>query len=94
MSLGFIGGFVLGLILGSALALVAMAKRGADAMELVAQGAGQVRERAGDLVGQVRHVPTLVGSGRSDASVQAAPAMERDGDEPADRVIQTTAGTP
>ena len=94
MSLGFIGGFVLGLIVGSTLALVAMAKRGADAIELVAQRADQLRDRAGHLVDQVRHAPAFCGSARDEATAETAPASEREIDEADDRVIQTTAGTP
>jgi hypothetical protein len=94
MSIGFIGGFVLGLLVGSVLALVAMAKRGADAIELVAQGAGQLRDRAGGLVDQVRHVPPFAGSGRGEINGQTAPAIEREIDEAADadRVIETATG--
>ena len=88
MSGGFVGGFILGLLVGSALTLLALAKRGADAVEVVAQGAGQLRDRAGDLVDQVRHVRV-----RAEADGQIAPAIEREIDEADDRVIHMAAGT-
>ena len=56
MSGRFVGGFVLGLLVGAVLATVAMARRGADAIELVAQLPGALRDRAGELVDQVRHL--------------------------------------
>jgi gas vesicle protein len=85
MSGGFVGGFILGLVVGATVALIAMARRGAEAMELFAQGAGQLRDRAGDLVDQVRQV-------RVEGDGQTAPAIEREIDDRADRVIQTATG--
>ena len=86
MSGGFVGGFILGLVVGAAVAMLAMAKRGADAIELVAQGAGQLRDRAGGLVDQVRQIG-------GEGTGQTAPAIEREVDEATDRVIHTSAGT-
>ena len=81
----FVGGFVLGVVVGAAVTLVVVARRGPRALDLVAQGAGQLRERAGGLVDQVRQV-------RSEANGPVAPAIEREIDERDDRVIHTAAG--
>ena len=92
MSGGFVGGFVIGVIIGAALVLVAVARRGTAAVDLVAQGVGQVRDRAGGLIDRVRQVPAVVGVGRVEANGQTAPAIEREIDERADQVIHTAAG--
>ena len=84
----FVGGFVLGVVVGAAVTLVAVARRGPQALDLVAQGAGQLRDRAGGLVDQVRQV-------RGEANGPVAPVIEREideHDEPNDRVIHTAAG--
>ena len=97
MSIGFVGGFVLGVLVGSVLALVGMAKRGADAIELVNQGVGQLRNRTGSpwgrWVDQVRHVPAFVGADRVEVDGRTSPAIEREIDEAAeaDWVIGTSA---
>jgi gas vesicle protein len=85
MSGGFVGGFVLGLLVGAGLALVAMARRGAEAIELFAQRADRVRDRADNLIGQVR-------SGASETEESAAGAIEPAGGDATDRVLYTAAG--
>lgn len=52
---GFIGGFLLGLIVGGMLALIFAPKRGEETRGMVTDRAAQVRGKATDLVHQVRH---------------------------------------
>jgi hypothetical protein len=85
MSGGFVGGFVLGLLVGAGLALVAMARRGAEAIELFAQRADRLRDRADNLIGQGR-------AGTSEPVASRAPENSPATDEATDRVLYTAAG--
>lgn len=53
-SSGFFGGFALGVVVGAVLALVFAPMRGEETREMVAERAGQLKDRATDLVAQVR----------------------------------------
>jgi len=52
---GFIGGFLLGLIVGGILALIFAPKRGDETRGMVTERAAQVKGMATDLVHQARH---------------------------------------
>jgi hypothetical protein len=86
MNGGFVGGFVLGLLVGAGLALVAMARRGAEAIELFAQRADRLRARADNLIGQVRP------AGGSESESTTAPQTRPETDDATDRVLYTAAG--
>ena len=75
---GFFAGFALGLAVGAALALIFAPLKGEEARGLVAERAGQIKDRAADLVAQVRGTPD-----DSDAD-QVEPAIEREIDDAAD----------
>lgn len=64
---GFIGGFLLGLIVGGILALIFAPKRGEETRDMVADRAAQVKDKASDLVHQVRHDDQ---SGMDSAAIQ------------------------
>ena len=53
-SSGFFGGFALGVVVGAILALVFAPMRGEETRGLVAERASQLKDRATDLVAQVR----------------------------------------
>lgn len=53
-SRGFLGGFLLGVLVGAVIALVFAPKRGEETREMVADAAGDIKEKASDLVHQVR----------------------------------------
>lgn len=74
---GFIGGFLLGLIVGGILALIFAPKRGDETREMVTERAAQVRGMASDLMHQARH---------DEPNHQDEPAIER---EIGDAVDQT-----
>lgn len=74
---GFIGGFLLGLIVGGILALIFAPKRGDEMRGMVTERAAQVTGMASDLMHQARH---------DEAGAQDEPAIER---EIGDAVDQT-----
>lgn len=76
-SSGFFGGFGLGLIVGAVLALVFAPQKGEETRGMVVERAVQIKERASDLVSQVR--------GDDESTADVAPAIERE--------IDDTAGT-
>jgi YtxH-like protein len=78
-SSGFFGGFALGLVVGAVLALVFAPWKGEQTRELVAERAVQLKERAGDLVAQVR------GEDAEEAG-EAGAAIEREIDETAEGI--------
>ena len=84
-SSGFFGGFALGVVVGALLALVFAPMRGGETRELVAERAGQLKDRATDLVAQVR------GDGGVDpGAAEVAPAIEREFDDLAEAVEPAT----
>ncbi len=78
-SSGFFGGFALGLVVGAILALVFAPMRGEQTREMVAERAVQLKDKATDLVAQVR------GDDEGAASDDVGPAIEREIDDAADR---------
>jgi gas vesicle protein len=72
-SRGFLGGFVLGVLVGAVIALVFAPRRGDETRELVAGAAGDLKGRATDLVQQVR----------SDSEGASEPGTGNLGDGPA-----------
>ncbi len=78
-SSGFFGGFALGLVVGAILALVFAPMRGEQTREMVAERAVQLKDKATDLVAQVR------GDDEGAASDDVSPAIEREIDDAADR---------
>lgn len=66
---GFIGGLLLGLIVGGVLALIFAPKRGEETRGMVTDRAQQVKGRATDLMHQARHDET---------GAQDEPAIERE----------------
>ena len=72
-SSGFFGGFGLGLIVGAILALVFAPQKGEETRGMVAERAVQIKDRASDLVAQVR--------GDDEATADVAPAIEREIDD-------------
>ena len=77
-SSGFFGGFALGVVVGAILALVFAPMRGQETRGLVAERASQLKDRATDLVAQVR------GDG-DDQTDAPGPATEREGNDSAER---------
>lgn len=75
---GFLGGFGLGVVVGALLALIFSPATGERTREVVAERAVQLKDRATDLVAQVR------GDGAEEADGDAAPPaiIEREIDEP------------
>jgi len=78
-SSGFFGGFLLGAIVGAILALVFAPFRGEEAREMVAERAVQLKDRATDLVAQVR------GDG-GDTAIDDGPVIEREIGSAEDRI--------
>lgn len=76
---GFFGGFLLGVVVGAILALVFAPFRGEQTRELVAERAVQLKDRATDLVAQVR-------GEESDVSADDEFAIEREIGAAEDRV--------
>ncbi|MDP9369155.1 MAG: YtxH domain-containing protein [Chloroflexota bacterium] len=74
-SSGFFGGFGLGLLVGAVLALVFAPQTGEETRGMVAERAVQLKERASDLVSQVR--------GDDESTADVAPAIEREIDDAA-----------
>ncbi len=68
-SSGFFGGFILGVVVGAVLALVFAPMRGEETRERVVERAVQLRDRATDLVTQVRG---------EDDTEDVGPAIERE----------------
>lgn len=73
-SSGFFGGFALGLVVGTILALVFSPWKGQETRERVAEQAVQLKEKATDLVSQVR-------SDAEDQTDTVEAAIEREVDE-------------
>lgn len=82
-SSGFFGGFALGLVVGAVLALVFAPMRGEQTREMVAERAVQLKDKAADLVAQVR--------GDDDPTDEVDAAIEREIDDAADRARTTGA---
>ena len=78
-SSGFFGGFLLGVVVGAVLALVFAPFRGEQTRELVVERAVQLKDRATDLVAQVR-------GDDGEASADDGPAIEREIGSAEDRV--------
>ena len=73
-SSGFFGGFGLGIIVGAVLALVFAPQKGEETRGMMAERAVQIKERASDLVSQVR--------GEDEpAADDVTPAIEREIDD-------------
>lgn len=54
-SRGFVSGFLIGVLVGAVVALIFAPKRGDETREIVAGAAGDIKEKATDLVHHVRH---------------------------------------
>ncbi len=78
-SSGFFGGFLLGVVVGAILALVFAPLRGEETREMVAERAVQLKDRATDLVAQVRGDDGEAGS-------EDGPVIEREIGSAEDRV--------
>lgn len=78
-SSGFVSGFVLGVVVGAVLALVFAPFKGEETRHVVAERAVQLKDRATDLVAQVR------GEGE-DAADDDGPAIEREIGSAEDRI--------
>lgn len=78
-SSGFFGGFLLGVVVGAILALVFAPFKGEETREFVAERAVQLKDRATDLVAQVR-------GDEGDPSTDDGPAIEREIGSAEDRV--------
>ncbi len=74
-SSGFFGGFGLGVVVGAVLALVFAPQKGEETRGMVAERAVQIKDRASDLVSQVR-------GDDEPAADDVAPAIEREIDDP------------
>ena len=77
-SSGFLSGFLLGVVVGAVLALVFAPFRGEQTRELVVERAVQLKDRATDLVAQVR--------GEEGEDAEDGPAIEREVGSAEDRV--------
>lgn len=74
---GFVGGLLLGLIVGAILALIFAPRKGSETRELVAGTASDLKHKAEDLVGQSKD-DEVVGTDDLSASLPDEPAIERD----------------
>lgn len=74
---GFVGGLLLGLIVGAILALIFAPRKGSETRELVAGTASDLKHKAEDLVGQSKD-DEVAGTDDLSASLPDEPAIERD----------------
>lgn len=85
-SRGFLGGFLLGVLVGAVLALVFAPRRGDETREIVAGAAGDLRDKASDLVGHQART-----NGTSDDLSSDGPAIEREIGDAAESVADPLA---
>lgn len=79
---GFVGGLLLGMVVGAILALIFAPKTGSETRELVAETATDLKHRAEDLVGQAKSDAGDAG----DSMLGDEPAIEREiGDDESPR---------
>lgn len=89
-SRGFVSGFLLGALVGAVIALIFAPKRGDETRGIVADAAGDIKEKATDLVHQVRHESDKVDG---DAMKAAATDAKSDLQATLDEAAAKTEGT-